>query len=166
MLNVTRRDVADAAIIAQILGEYHAAFPCSDEDVDLCCKDGSTFMHIPEGHCESCTCVRYDYGDCGHREGVWQCIATAIGASSAAVALWMRLSNIISDLDPGAREINKNKDPDVVRWLAEQAGDARGRKRICEDLETAALLREGTLPPGVEVVSAAEKQRAKKEREA
>lgn len=160
-IKVTRKDVEDAILIGEILGGYDEAFPDGDPYHDLCCL--VNFVQLAAEHCPTCSCKSDDYTECDHQEGIWECIATAVGASHEAEMLWMHVSNIVSDLLPDTREIDKYEEP-IKSWLAALVDKSRrcDRRELNNDLEAAALLRDGLLPPDAILVERKRKKPAQK----
>lgn len=154
---VTARDVEHAATIAQIIGEHDQL----DVGLPSCLPvDGLQKKH----DCPSCTHFRTI--ECDHRNE-WDCIASAIGASQAAVDLWMKFSNILhttqEDRDLEVKDAIEHDEPARRdRYYIEYAwagtlfeGCSRSLNELVADhdeLEIAALLRDGHLPPGWELV--------------
>ena len=138
-LKVTRQDIKDAILVADILGGYAEAFPDGDADHDLCCL-------VNFEHCPTCTCE----SEC-HCMGAWECVSAALGASAEAEALYLRVTNEIDDLFPPERETSY---PETRAWIASLVDETSrfDRGLLRPDLETAALLRDGLLPPGVVLV--------------
>jgi hypothetical protein len=158
-IKVTRKDIEDAIVIGEILGGFDEAFPDGVPDRDLCCL--VNFVQLDAEHCPTCSCKSDDHDECDHRDGIWECIAASIGASPEAELLWMHVSNIVSDLHPDAREIDKYGEP-IKSWLASLVDESSrcDRYELNSNLETAALLHEGLLPPDVVVVSRKQKKRS------
>lgn len=142
-LKATRQDIKDAILIADILGGYAEAFPDGDADHDLCCL--VNFEHCPTCTCESeeCPCM-----------GAWQCVSDALGASAEAEALYLRVTNEIDDLFPDRAPQHEASYPETRAWIASLVDETSrfDRGLLRPDLETAALLRDGLLPPGVILV--------------
>lgn len=138
---VTARDVDDAATIANIIGGMDE---CHELDSDLFGEVG--LLCITTVHAHIC-------GHCAHREpcshiDFWECVADAIGASPEALALYMRITCIL-DASQRASELTE-LDKDEVAWLSE-LGAFEGDEFFHSELEAAALLDEGELPPGWEL---------------
>ena len=161
-IKVTRKDIEDAILIGEILGGYDEAFPNGVADHDLCCL--VNFVQLDAEHCPTCSCKSKDHDSCDHRDGIWECIADSIGASPEAAILWMHVSNIISDLHPDTREIDKFDETSIKNWLSSLVDKSRrgDRRKLNNDLEAAALLREGLLPPDAIVVSRKKKRKMRK----
>lgn len=150
LLKVTRKDVEDAILLGDIIGGYDETFPNGDSWQDLCCLP----VTVKHKHCPSCTCESNEYEWCDHQHDIQRCVMAAIGASPEAEMLWLTTSLTIRDLHPGTRDVDKSE-PVFQRWLAPLVRPGRrDHEGLNEDLEAAALLREGLLPPGVIVVAA------------
>lgn len=145
-IKATRKDIADAILIGEILGGHDEAFPDGEHDL-RCLKN---VFQLNAGHCATCSCTSEAYDECAHIDGVWECVAAAVGASPQAETLWMHVSNIVSDLHPDTREGDKFKEP-LKSWLTSLVDASRrcDRRELNKDLEAAALLRDGLLPPDV-----------------
>lgn len=152
-LKVTLQDIEDAISIAEIFGGYTAAFPSGDANNDLCCLVNSTLVYFNQDHCPSCTCKVEGYGSCDHEEGGWECIAAALDATPEAMWLQRITSHAVDDLFPGTREGDKGP-PAICRWIDTLVDETSRLDRgvLNPDLESAELLRDGLLPPGVSVV--------------
>lgn len=137
---VTAQDIADAATIANIIGgmdECHAAdasFGRFAEDALLCI---STLHSQTCEHCEH-------HEPCSHAD-FWECVAAALDATPAALALYMRLTCLL-DASQRASEMGE-LDRDEVAWLSE-LGAFAGDEFFHSELEAAGLLAEQILPPG------------------
>lgn len=158
-IRVTRHDIENAILLGEIIGGYKEAFPEGEAELDLRCPR-RVFQRNVE-HCPTCSCKSEDYDECEHRDGFWECVATAVGASPEAEMLWMHVSNIVSDLHPDTREGDKYDEEPIKSWLASLVDAFRrcDRRELNKDLEAAALLRDGLLPPDVVVVSENQKKR-------
>jgi hypothetical protein len=132
---VTRKDIEEAALLAQILGEAEMT--------------GADFSCLTRLHdCPDCP---HSTESCGHRYE-WDCIADAIGASDMAIALWLSISNAFGTYKvEREEEIEDAQTPaqkrDVERYYA-WVDSFGGDDGLDDELEMAALLREGELPPG------------------
>lgn len=142
-LKVTRQDIKDAILVADILGGYAEAFPDGDAYYDLCCLVNSE-------HCPTCTCKSEE---CRHSY-IWECLGEALEASLKVDALYVRISNAIDDLFPHRARERETSDPETRAWIASLVDETSrfDRGLLRPDLETAALLRDGLLPPGVILV--------------
>ncbi len=128
----THKDIRNAALIGQIVAEAELS-------------DVGTICIVDEDDC------------CGHflKE---HCIAEAIGASEAAVWLWLNASNAIATpLDERAAEIadakeqrNKRRIERLYAWVDAVCGVIADLGEA--ELHAAALLREGNVPPGWRIV--------------
>jgi hypothetical protein len=131
---VTRRDIEEAALLAQILGEVNMT------GAEFCCL-------IRLHDCPDC---RHSIEPCGHGYE-WDCIADAIGASDTAIALWLSISNAFGtskkereeEMEDAQTPAQKRTVVRLYAWVDSffNGGDIR------DELEMAALLREGELPP-------------------
>jgi hypothetical protein len=135
---VTRRDVKAAILIAEIVGSYDQVFPDDHNHEGLYCLNGSS--HCPTCKCDPEQCDCYDF---------WDCVARAIGASENAAALYLRVSNALDDLRPEVPD-NARGDSESRKWAASFIDETShlDRESFSPDLEAAALLQEGFLPPG------------------
>jgi hypothetical protein len=132
---VTRRDVRDAALIGQIIGEADLA-------------DASVICLVDDDDC------------CGHMLAE-HCIAAAVGASEAAIWLWLEASNAIATpLHERAEEIavaktrtRRRRIERLYAWVDSVGGEIADLGEA--ELHAAVLLREGVLPPGWRVMSTA-----------
>ena len=152
---VMKKDVADAAMIAQLIG--------GADITDVC----FTCVESPEPR------RLHDCPDCKHFEHVdecdhgweWECVADAIGASSQALDLWMDTCNaFFATAGDRARELNYLQREGTIQELQTRAqlyawvdsirkgGIDHGDLGLNE-LEVAVLLREGHLPPGWKLVA-------------
>ena len=154
---VTKKDVADAAMIAQLIGNADLA---DVADADRRC------IEIPMRKLHDCPdckhCERGEY--CDHYED-WDCVASAIGATANAVHLWLSFSNAISaTAKDRAADLRYLKEKGSKRSLLEHTqlyawvdsireGGIYHDKYAFDELEVAALLREGYLPPGWKLVA-------------
>lgn len=147
ILKVTRLDVEHAILIAEILGGYHEAFPQGDDNVDLCCL--VNFVPRDAHHCATCTCKSDKCAQCEHRNGSYECVVGALGASSEAQELYLLTYVAIVDLADGISYDDPEEDAGTL-WVASLLnGTALDRETLQPDLEAAALLRDGLLPPRV-----------------
>ena len=137
---VTSRDVEHAILIGEILGGYAEAFPDVNVHVDddLCCR-------LDEAPCSTCRCVD---APCEHQY-IWECVGVSLNTSQAAENLWLQTSNAILDLHPDTPDDHKGS-PVIRRWIATLVDSTScfGDGALQPDLEAAALLRDGILPPG------------------
>lgn len=121
---VTRADVDAAIAIAEIIG-----------GVDAWDGNRSTLMCASARHCGTCSCNE----ECGHSGSAYECVADALGASDCAVDLYLSVMLALGaaeyDDEPGAE----------AEWL--WAEGFCGDVVIDDDLEVAAILRDGELPP-------------------
>jgi hypothetical protein len=132
---VMRKDVRDAALIGQIIAEADLA-------------DAGVICVVDDDDC------------CGHMLAE-HCIAAAVGASEAAVWLWLEASNAIaSPLHERAEEIaaaetrtKRRRTERLYAWVDAVVGEIA--ELGVAELHAAALLREGVLPPGWRVTAAA-----------
>jgi hypothetical protein len=105
-------------------------------------------------------CLVDDDDCCGHMLAE-HCIAAAVGASEAAIWLWLETSNAIATpLHERAEEIAAAKTQTKRRrierlyvWVDSVVGEIA--ELGVAELHAAVLLREGVLPPGWRVMSAA-----------
>jgi hypothetical protein len=129
---VTAKDVRDAALIAEIAAQNHI-------DVTAC---------LQAFHCETCSCEF----ECGHID-FWDCVAAAVGASAAAVDLYLRTSSVVTAFLVGELDLDGSYD-DADRKASYDS--LYERIAIVDDdnqtgeLESAALLRDGWLPAVIE----------------
>ena len=146
-LRITKQDVENAILIAEIIGGYHVAFPKGDEDVDLCCL--VNFVPRDARHCGTCTCKSDKYNHCEHRNGSYECVVDALGASPEAQELYLLTYVAIIDRADGISYDDPEQDAGTL-WVASLLDDtALDRETLQPDLEAAALLRDGLLPPRV-----------------
>ena len=154
MREVTKKDVADAAMIAQLIGGADiagAGFTCVEQERRKLhdCPDCDHFEHVAQ---------------CDHANE-WDCVPAAIGASSRAADLWMEVSNAFvttakdrqGELDDcrrdgAAQELREREQ--LYAWVdsIRPGGIAHGDLGL-NGLEVAAVLRDGHLPPGWKVVA-------------
>lgn len=132
---VLHKDVRNAALIGQIIAEAdlaEAGVICIVDDDDCC-------GHILAEHC----------------------IAAAVGASEAAVWLWLETSNAIATpIHERAEEIaaagartKRRRIERLYAWVDSVSGEVA--EFGTAELHAATLLREGVLPPGWRVAPAA-----------
>ena len=151
---VTKKDVSDAAMIAQLIGGADVAgagFTCIE-------RERRRLHDCPD-------CDHYERVDeCTHANE-WDCVPAAIGASPEAVDLWMKTSNALfttakdrkGELDYLRREGTKQEIQEheqLYAWVdsIREGGVDHGDIGLNE-LEVASLLREGHLPPGWKLVA-------------
>lgn len=80
---VAKKDVEDAAMIAELMGGADLA------GTSFCCVD-----NVPRKRHDCPDCDHFErVAECEHQGGEWECVASAIGASSRALDLWMTFSN-------------------------------------------------------------------------
>lgn len=148
---VTKKDVAHAALIAQLIAGAYLA------DAYLCC------IEIPPRKLHDCPeCKHVEHGEyCDHYED-WDCVASAIGATINAVHLWLSFSNAISttteDRDGELRKEGTKREllehARLYAWVDSiREGGIHHDEWHLNNLEVAALLREGHLPPGWRLVA-------------
>lgn len=167
MREVTKKDVADAAMIALLIGGADMA------GVPFCCID------LPRPKLHNCPdCDHHEtVAKCEHRGGEWECVPPALGASSRAFDLWMKASNALTattedrkgDLDYHRRAGTKQELKECEQLYAwvdsiREGGINHGSLGL-NGLEVAAVLRDGHLPPGWKVATKLTKKRRKVPRE-
>lgn len=137
---VTRKDIEEAALLAQILGE-----------AEMTGADFSCFTRLHD--CPDC---RHHSPECGHCYE-WDCVADAIGASDTAIALWVHMSNVFAtSKKEREEELADARTPAEKRRLLRRyawVDSLFEGGALCDELEMAALLREGQLPPGWKMIS-------------
>jgi hypothetical protein len=125
---VTAKTVREAARIGELVGAAAMA-------------DRSVICRVADDDC--CGHVLEDY-----------CVAAAIGASDAAVCLWLRASNAVAtprreraaEIADAATPADKQRITDLYAWVDGMCGSIPDL--AVAELTTAALLREGNVPPG------------------
>lgn len=154
---VTKKDIEDASMLAQLIGGAEVA---GAYGMYLCC------LEIPSRKLHDCPdCKHIEHGTyCDHHEE-WDCVASAIGASANAVHLWMSFSNAIGTtvddrggelryLQEKGTERERKEHKRLYAWVDSiQQGGIDHDEPGLNDLEVAVLLREGHLPPGWKVVA-------------
>lgn len=151
---VTKKDVADAAMIAQLIGGADvtdAGFTCVEQEPRKLhdCPDCEHYEHVDE---------------CEHQHE-WECIPAAIGASPEALDLWMDVSNaFFTTAEDREAELHYFRTEERKRELRareqlyawvdsiREGGIDHGDIGLNE-LEVAELLRDGHLPPGWKIVA-------------
>lgn len=154
LTEVTKKDIADAALIAQLIGvaDYTGQSLHCDEIPSRKLHDCPNCEHIEEG--------QY----CNHHED-WDCVASMIGATIYAVHLWLAFSNAVQTTrEDRACDLRYLKKKGTKRELKEHTGlyawvdsiregGIHRRASGLNDLEVAALLSEGHLPPEWKLVA-------------
>lgn len=153
---ITKKDIADAALIAQLIGGADIAgapFTCVEQERRRLhsCPDCDHFVRVAK---------------CDHRGGEWECIASAIGASPQALELWMAISNaFFTSAKDRQDELHyfRTEEPKELQereqlyaWVdsIRKGGINHGRGKLgLSELEIAEVLRDGHLPPGWRVVT-------------
>jgi hypothetical protein len=133
----SQRTIQDAATIALIIGgcdELPYGHPSYREDGFVCLK-----------HCRTCAC------DCKHKSE-WECVAAAIGASPMAVRLFVSMGNALAFDAEAECDTPPDEWGRYIAWLAEighpaGCGGLDRWEPSSPDLEVAALLLDGVLPP-------------------
>ena len=151
---VTKKDVMDAALIAQLIG-----------GADIARAEFACVEHPPRKLHDCPDCEHVEYGaECEHGEE-WECVAGAIGATLQALDLWMEISNaFFTTVKDRAAELRYLRTDGTMRELRGRAQLYDWVDSICKgginhgslglnELEVAALLRDGHLPPGWRVVT-------------
>lgn len=138
-IGVTRDDVEKAALLAEIIGGYDSWNRDENGSIRVMAT-ASGLRCSASHHCPTCTCRN----ECEH-DDVWGCVAAAIGASDRAVGLWMSVG-----LALGEAPDDRCEDASFVerQWVEENFGDVE----INDELEVAALLRDGWMPPTYRLV--------------
>lgn len=126
--SVTAKTVRDAARLGEIIGAAEMA----DQPVICRVADDDCCGHILEEYC----------------------VAAAIGVSETAICLWLRASNAVAtprreraaEIADAATPANKQRIADLYAWVDAACG-AIPDLAVAE-LTTAAILRDGDVPPG------------------
>lgn len=126
--------VDDAILICEIMGQNQLA----NRDPALFLQSPVATLGIDDDEFLRCNAGPEP---CDFHEEPWDCVAAAVGADETSVKLYMQASCHVSELSSG-----DVSDETLVRTEAFGRPEATELDEI--DLETAALLREGWLPPG------------------